>query len=46
MPGDMVSELRLATLYTNQMAHAIVQMDDRQFFYFLYHVIYPQYLCD
>ena len=30
MRGDMVSELRLAALYANQVARAIVRMDDRQ----------------
>ena len=30
MRGDMVSELRLAALYANQVARAIVPMDDRQ----------------
>ena len=30
MCGDMVSELRLAALYANQVARAIVWMDDRQ----------------
>ena len=29
MRGDMVSELRLAALYANQVARAIVRMDDR-----------------
>ena len=29
MRGDIVSELRLAALYANQVAHAIVLMDDR-----------------
>ena len=29
MRSDMVSELRLATLYANQVARAIVRMDDR-----------------
>ena len=29
MCGDMVSELRLAAVYANQVARAIVQMDDR-----------------
>ena len=29
MRGDMVSELRLAALYANQVVHAIVRMDDR-----------------
>ena len=28
MRGDMVSELRLAALYANQVACAIEQMDD------------------
>ena len=30
MRGDIVSELRLAALYANQVARAIVWMDDRQ----------------
>ena len=29
MRGNMVSELRLAALYANQVARAIVWMDDR-----------------
>ena len=29
MRGDMVSELRLAALYANLVARAIVEMDDR-----------------
>ena len=29
MCGDKVSELRLAALYTNHVARAIVRMDDR-----------------
>ena len=29
MRGNIVSELRLAALYANQVAHAIVRMDDR-----------------
>ena len=29
MRGDMVSELRLAALYANQVARAPVRMDDR-----------------
>ena len=29
MRSDMVSELRLAALYANQVARAIVRMDDR-----------------
>ena len=29
MRGDVVSELRLAAMYGNQVARAIVQMDDR-----------------
>ena len=33
MRGDMVSELRLAALYVNQVTHAIVRMDDRQSIY-------------
>ena len=30
MRGDMVSELRLAALYANQVARAIVRMNDRR----------------
>ena len=29
MHSDMVSELRLAAVYTNQVARAVVRMDDR-----------------
>ena len=35
MRGDMVSELRLAALYANQVARAIVRMDDRLSNFFL-----------
>ena len=34
MRGDMVSELRLAALYANQVARAIVRMDDRLSIFF------------
>ena len=36
MRGDMVSELRLAALYANQVARAIVWMDDRLSIYFIF----------
>ena len=36
MRGDMVSELRLAALYANQVARAIVRMDYRLSNFFFY----------
>ena len=46
MRGDLVSELRLAAMYANQVARAIVQMDDRLSIFLKCHVIYSQYICD
>ena len=34
MRRDLVSELRLAALYANQVARAIVRMDDKPSFFF------------